>query len=536
MPNHEGGGRNAVDGAAGGEDKLEEVKTTELVTFSRPGAVSTLVEVGLMLDETRTFLAKLQASMLCGQVAAYAAHHRVCAACDMPQPLKERRTRRLQTLFGTVEVEAPRFKVCRCRQPVPMAEVTVSPVCALLTARCTPVLERVQAELGARTSFRDGVRILEALLPVSPVNHESLRTRTHAVALQLEAADRQAAAEVTAVGHAPDKAGVADEHRPIVMPDGAYIRAVPSHQVRNFDAICGKMEREGHPTRRFALVRSVAEQPHALLRAALRDQSWREGDAVTAISDGDPALPALVRSATGGLVELILDWSQLSMRVHHVEQVMGGLCALEPPPSAPPDQARIDVGRLQHLLWNRHHEKAYEALVRITGWAKDASVLDDPTMGARAKPLVARCTELRSYIETNEGALIDYGQRCRAGKPISTSRAEGTVNPLVSARMNKRHQMRWSPRGARRVLQVRTAVLGWTVWPPSPPARGVAPRGFDTLHETISVLAWRAASARDGMRSPNWPSLLDPHDVPQPESNDHCNAGHAAMSRPSPLT
>jgi len=49
-------------------------------------------------------------------------------------------------------------------------------------------------------------------------------------------------------------------------------------------------------------------------------------------------------------------------------------------------------------------------------------------MEAGAKRLVARCTELRSYIETNEGASIDYGQRYRAGKPISTSRAKGTVN------------------------------------------------------------------------------------------------------------
>jgi len=39
---------------------------------------------------------------------------------------------------------------------------------------------------------------------------------------------------------------------------------------------------------------------------------------------------------------------------------------------------------------------------------------------------------LASYIESNEGALIDYGQRCRAGMPISTSRAEGTVNNLVN--------------------------------------------------------------------------------------------------------
>jgi len=330
-----------------------EVETTELVTFSRPAVVGTLAEVGLLLDETKTLLARLQASVLCGQVAAYAAHHRACAACGALQPLKDRRTRRLQTLFGTVEVGAPRFKMCRCR-PSATQELarTVSPVCALLSARCTPELERVQAELGARTSFRDGARILETLLPASPANQESLRNRTHAVALRLEAADRQAAMEVTAVRNEPDEAASADERRPIIMLDGAYIRAVPGHQVRNFEAICGKVEHEGHPTRRFALVRSVAEQPHALLRAALQDQGWREGDAVTAISDGDPALPALVRSATGGPVEHILDWFHLSMRVQHVEQVMRGLCALEPSPLAPLDLAQIDVGRLRHLLWN----------------------------------------------------------------------------------------------------------------------------------------------------------------------------------------
>ncbi len=148
-----------------------EVTTTELVTFSRPVMVSTLAEVGLLLSETKALLAKLQASMLCGQVAGYAAHHRVCAACGVLQPLKDRRTRRLQTLFDTVEVEAPRFKLCRCRLTTPMAgTVLFSPVCALLSARCTPELERVQAELGARTSFRDAARILDTLLPSSPAN------------------------------------------------------------------------------------------------------------------------------------------------------------------------------------------------------------------------------------------------------------------------------------------------------------------------------------------------------------------------------
>ena len=92
-------------------------------------------------------------------------------------------------------------------------------------------------------------------------------------------------------------------------------------------------------------------------------------------------------------------------------------------------------------------------------WAETAILLNGGAVQAKAGRLVAHCTELRGYIGNNEGALIDYGQRYRAGKPISTSRAEGAVNHLVNARMNKRRQMRWSPRGAHRVLQVRAAVL-----------------------------------------------------------------------------
>ena len=54
-----------------------KVTTTELVTVSRPGVVSTLAEVSFVLAESKVLLAKLQASMLCGQMAAYAADHRV---------------------------------------------------------------------------------------------------------------------------------------------------------------------------------------------------------------------------------------------------------------------------------------------------------------------------------------------------------------------------------------------------------------------------------------------------------------------------
>jgi len=79
-----------------------EVKTTELVTFGRPAVVSTLAEVGLVLAETKTLLAGLQASMLCGQVA-YAAHHRLCPQCGVLQPDEDGSDLRIESRLTAAE-------------------------------------------------------------------------------------------------------------------------------------------------------------------------------------------------------------------------------------------------------------------------------------------------------------------------------------------------------------------------------------------------------------------------------------------------
>jgi hypothetical protein len=45
------------------------------------------------------------------------------------------------------------------------------------------------------------------------------------------------------------------------------------------------------------------------------------------------------------------------------------------------------------------------------------------------------------------------------GEPISSSFVESAVNQVVSKRMVKKQQMRWSPRGAHLLPRVRTRVI-----------------------------------------------------------------------------
>ncbi|MDB5830905.1 MAG: hypothetical protein JWR14_735 [Caballeronia sp.] len=63
------------------------------------------------------------------------------------------------------------------------------------------------------------------------------------------------------------------------------------------------------------------------------------------------------------------------------------------------------------------------------------------------------------YIENNAGKLVNYGMRYHKGLPISSSIAESAVNLVVSHRMAKKQQMRWTDEGAHCLAQVRVAVL-----------------------------------------------------------------------------
>jgi hypothetical protein len=59
--------------------------------------------------------------------------------------IRDRRTRTLQTLFGTVTASVPRLKLCACVDATGFRDVSFSPLSKLLPDRCTPELRRLQA-------------------------------------------------------------------------------------------------------------------------------------------------------------------------------------------------------------------------------------------------------------------------------------------------------------------------------------------------------------------------------------------------------
>ncbi|WP_373426869.1 hypothetical protein [Neorhizobium galegae] len=68
-------------------------------------------------------------------------------------------------------------------------------------------------------------------------------------------------------------------------------------------------------------------------------------------------------------------------------------------------------------------------------------------------------SQLLTYIRSNRGAIVNYGQRSRAGLCVATTLAESAVNSLVGRRMLKKQQMRWTLNGAHMLMQVRAAEI-----------------------------------------------------------------------------
>jgi hypothetical protein len=145
--------------------------------------------------------------------------------------------------------------------------------------------------------------------------------------------------------------------------------------------------------------------------------------------------------------EHLIDWFHITMRLTVMGQMARGL------QGEIASEAARQLERLKRFLW---HGNIFRAL-QVVGDLEIGLDLDDA--GAAQAKLVKAVAEFGGYIGANAGSIPNYGERYRHGEAISNAFVESAVNQVVSKRMVKKQQMRWSPRGAHLLLQMRTRVL-----------------------------------------------------------------------------
>jgi hypothetical protein len=145
----------------------------------------------------------------------------------------------------------------------------------------------------------------------------------------------------------------------------------------------------------------------------------------------------------------ILDWFHIAMKFKAAQRSVLGSKMIG---SLERESVETEIEHAKWLVW---HGKSGKAARRL-------KALDDRLLkreGYEFKTLFWNLRTLCGYLRNNEQTLVNYGARHRKGLPISSSVAESAVNQVVSHRMAKRQQMRWTDEGAHCMAQVRVAVL-----------------------------------------------------------------------------
>ena len=414
----------------------------------RPPAGDTAASPGLGLEEGKAILAAVQRHLVAAQVDEHCRSRRRCDRCGTQRPLKDLRPRRLISLFGVVEVRAPRFGPCRCGVA---CRRSITPAAEVMPDRCTPEYERVVAAMGAALPYRRALTLLKEFFPLGDAPAvETARRRTLQVGARLERA-----------ALAPPQPAVAPPETDAIALgiDAGHERSVRSYQVRSFEAFVAQVGgAEGKPVV-FGSVPAEADRQPQQLRGVLQGLGATPRTPVTILSDGADGPRSLGQAACVGPTRHVLDWFHLAMRIHHLAQAAKGWPA--DTPGEREDGARLAdaVERIRWRLWHGQVRRALDLIGETLAWLEGMAEAA-PVAAAKVGALLRG---LEAYVSGQADLIIDYAEGRRRGEPISTATTEGTVQWLLHRRMGANQQMRWSPRGAHRMLQVRTAVANGTL-------------------------------------------------------------------------
>lgn len=90
-----------------GRDECGEVQRAQL-PFEKGFERLTASETGLSIDDGKRIMTKLREFIVKQELATYALARRICPSCERFRPVKDYTTRKIRTVFGTVEVKNPR--------------------------------------------------------------------------------------------------------------------------------------------------------------------------------------------------------------------------------------------------------------------------------------------------------------------------------------------------------------------------------------------------------------------------------------------
>jgi hypothetical protein len=297
--------------------------------------------------------------------------------------------------------------------------------------------------------YRVAGEVLQYLLPIDAgTGPETMRSHTRQVGKQLG----DAAAEKPPTAAAAITISLAS----------TFIRSCEDGE-RHLEVRAGNVETVDGRRQLFGAVTKAETDITALIQRTLETGGGTGTTEVTAFTDGCPGLRAILTNV-GVTTPPILDWFHIAMRLQHTKLTAANLLTDDVDRVTAKATLISEVERLHWRIWNGKAKNAQRSIKRIR---KVMHVFkgerSQDATGVASRKLWHALHAVDKYLRGQAAWLVNYARRFRAGLHVGTSITEGTANFLVSRRMNKSQQMRWSRNGADLLLQVRCAVYNGTL-------------------------------------------------------------------------
>jgi hypothetical protein len=423
-------------------------------------------DIGMSLEEAKALLMAIQWEFVAAQAAEIVENARSCK-CGSRLNIKDWKRRGVQTLFGHVLLQSPRLISCACSGNAPRA---ITPLKGWL-ARTSQELLYHAAKLGSNHSYREAAAILHELLGVHPAFGYCGVWKA-----VLEAGSRLDREASTA--HEPEPPPRHGERVPTVTLafDGGYIRRDRKGPRRNLEILTGASEKAGKITVCATAYKGAGSLRERLSRFIERVAPDTTGP-TTLMTDGAESLLRL-KKFIPVQTRPVLDYFHVAMKMRHADQCLGRI----PPYRFSPDGSIFELydrfAYLRGYLWSGRKAKFRQSFDRLC-YLLDRVRAELPDFEREASMAAGHLCDLDAYLKKNRAGVINYGEWRRAGRRISTSAVEGTIDRLIGRRMCKGQHMCWSKRGAHLLLQVRCALLngdllaGFRRWYPSVGSRHI---------------------------------------------------------------
>jgi hypothetical protein len=429
-----------------------------ICSVKRPVNGATPADFGLSLAEARQLLATLQQLVTQDQINAYDKLRRNCRECGRYRRIKDWRPRTFSTSLGRVQVKVPRVVSCLCT-PEPYDDngdsislrFSECPIEPLLPTRRTPELAYLCAKHGASVSYREAARSVADLAGLPKLSHTTIRKDTVQCGEYVE--NEQFRIGWLAGGRKRNRAS----HLRIAI-DGTVLSANQFQEVRKFEVIAGRVERDGQMARGFVSALQRPSLTRVLVAGALDQCGWVPTTLIDVISDGARGMRSLLTSIAPRVSPRILDWFHISMKM---QAIRSSICAYNYFSRRPEIMLRSErlLVRVRDALWRGRAETAIEMLrtlaTSLAIAAEELTFFYQLASGTAYRATV----RLLTFLEHNRKDLVDYQRARMEGRRVSSASAESVMNHLINRRLSKRQQMRWSMKGAHYLLQTRVELL-----------------------------------------------------------------------------